>query len=92
MHYGKALAYEYPPVDIDQLSHAAFHKQRKANNINFRKLFRRAGIKRISSNMNAFTSSILREYMTSVLSKSMCIMNHDRSRTLRLIHILYALK
>lgn len=92
MRYGKALEYEYHPRNVENLSHEAFKVQKKHREINFRKLFRKAGVRRISSNMNTVVARILREYLVNIVRKASALMLGDRSKTLRLIHIRYALK
>lgn len=92
MYYGKALSYEYIAMDIDSISHEALKVPTKRRTLNFRKIYRKAGIKRLCSNINKVTYDLLRDYLHRVVAKSIACMYTEKRKTLTLIHILYALK
>lgn len=92
MYYGKALSYDYVARDIDCISHEALKVLKKRRALNFRKIYRRAGIRRLCSGINRITPDILKYFMRMVITKAITYMYSEKKKTLSLIHILYALK
>ena len=92
MEYGKSLKYDHEAVSVDGISHEALPRKVRIKRIGFAKIFRKAGVKRISHRVKDMTATILREFLKRVLKQSMTIMQMENRKTLCLIHALYALK
>lgn len=92
MRYGKALAYDHEAVDFDIISHEALPPRVRKINMIFTKIFRKAGVRRLSSRIPDITLSSLRIFLRNTLKRAISVMILERKKTLCLMHMLYALK
>ena len=89
---GKCLAYDHEPAIVDFLSHCALEKVTEPINIKLIKLFRKAGIRRLTKRAHMVAVESLHEYLRKIIRRALIVISSHNQKSLKLIDILYALK
>jgi len=66
--------------------------QTKSKVFNYRRLFRKAGIRRISMQAHTAAHLMLTEYIKIIISRLLAIADHRKRKTIIMADLMYALK
>lgn len=93
MYYNKALAYDHVPIQLNEsFSCIQFGMKKRTHSINFRRLYRKAGVRRVCRNINTLSLNILKDYLKKALVSVINVAATENKKTITLRHLMYFLK